>query len=73
MPVLDARAVGDGRHLKLALADSTGRRWDAIAFRQGHWMGKLPARIDLAYSLDLNEWNGRTNLQLNVQDIRRSE
>lgn len=73
VPVLDARAVGDGRHLKLALADSTGRRWDAIAFRQGHWMGKLPPRIDLAYSLDLNEWNGRTNLQLNVQDIRRSE
>ncbi len=71
--ILDARAVGDGRHLKLALTDSNGRRWDAIAFRQGHWMGKLPAWIDLAYSLDLNEWNGRTNLQLNVQDIRPSE
>ncbi len=73
VPVLDARAVGNGRHLKLALLDSTGRCWDAIAFRQGHWMGNLPARIDLAYSLDLNEWNGRTNLQLNVQDIRQSE
>ena len=84
VPVLDARAVGDGRHLKLVVGDgghrndfghqnALGRRWDAIAFRQGHWFGKLPARVDLAFALDLNEWNGRTNLQLNVQDIRVSE
>ena len=68
--VLSARAVGvDGRHLKLYVADASGRSWDAIAFRQGYWIGRVPSRIDLAYRLELNEWNGRINLQLNVQDI----
>ena len=68
--VLSARAVGvEGRHLKLYVADASGRSWDAIAFRQGHWIGRLPSWIDLAYRLELNEWNGRINLQLNVQDI----
>ncbi len=64
------RAVGaDGRHLKLSLLDELGHAWDAIAFRQGAWMGRLPPRIDLAYQLERNNWNGRTQLQLNVQDI----
>jgi single-stranded-DNA-specific exonuclease len=68
--VLSARAVGvDGRHLKLYVADASGRSWDAIAFRQGYWIGRVPPSIDLAYRLELNEWNGRINLQLNVQNI----
>jgi single-stranded-DNA-specific exonuclease len=68
--VLEGRAVGaEGRHLKLRLADEHGVMWDAIAFRQGDWMRRLPYRIDLAYILEANVWNERTNLQLNVQDI----
>lgn len=64
------RAVGEnGRHLKLRLSD--GRvAWDSIAFRQGEWIGKLSDRVDVVYNLEVNEWNGRRNLQLNVQDIR---
>jgi single-stranded-DNA-specific exonuclease len=64
------RAVGrEGRHLKLALWDGSAT-WDAIAFRQGEWAGHLPAVIDVAYHLEVNEWNGQRRLQLNVQDIR---
>ena len=60
-----------GRHLKLALSD--GRvTWDAIAFRQGEWAGKLSDLVDIAYHLEINEWNGQQRLQLNVQDIRPS-
>lgn len=71
--VLDGRAVGARRaHLKLYLSD--GRtRWDAIAFRQAHWLKCLPAWIDAAYHLELNEWNGHERLQLNVQDLRPAE
>jgi single-stranded-DNA-specific exonuclease len=70
VPVLYHRAVGrEGRHLKLALSDGTAT-WDAIAFRQGAWAGQLPATIDVAYHLEVNEWNGRRRLQLNVQDMR---
>jgi single-stranded-DNA-specific exonuclease len=69
--VISAKAVGrEGRHLKLLVADATGRTWDAIAFRQGYWDGRVPPWIDLAYMLERNEWNGRVSLQLNVQDIR---
>lgn len=64
------RAVGaDGSHLKLVLADG-GVVWDAIAFRQGDWANHLPGRVDIAYHLQVNEWNGERWLQLNVQDIR---
>lgn len=72
--VASARAVGaDGRHLKLSVEDPQGRSWDAIAFRQGHWMRRgVPPRIDLAYTVEENEWRGRVNLQLNVHDLRPS-
>jgi single-stranded-DNA-specific exonuclease len=70
VPVRTHRAVGrEGRHLKLALSDGSAT-WDAIAFRQGEWAGRLPATIDVAYYLEVNEWNDRRQLQLNVQDIR---
>jgi len=66
------KAIGtDGSHLKLAVTD--GRiTYDAIAFRQGHWIGQLPAAIDLMYTFELNEFNGQVSLQLNVRDIRKS-
>jgi len=71
--VLECRSVGGkGQHLKMALKDGA-RVWDAIAFRQGGWTRRMPERVDVAYSLELNEWNGRQRLQLNVQDLRPSE
>jgi len=70
--VRDARAVGtEERHLKLTLSD--GRIvWDAIAFHQGQSADQLPRHIDVVYSLEVNEWNGRKRLQLNVKDLRPS-
>jgi single-stranded-DNA-specific exonuclease len=80
-PVLAARGVrvsearpvgGDNQHLKLAVTD--GRvTLDAIAFNQGEWFGHLPARIDLAFTFETNEWNGSRRLQLNVKDLRAGE
>jgi single-stranded-DNA-specific exonuclease len=73
VPVCRHRAVGkEKRHLKLTLDDGNGT-WDAIAFRQGEWAGKLPDRIDVVYRLEVNEWNNQRQLQLNVQDIRPTE
>ena len=68
--VVGSRTVGaDAKHLKLTLGD--GRvTMDAIAFNQGHWQGKLPARVDVAYMLEINEWGGEKRLQLNVKDIQ---
>jgi single-stranded-DNA-specific exonuclease len=66
--VRDAHVVGE-RHLRMTLSD--GRAvWDAIAFRQGEWAGKLPHRIDIVYTLEVNEWKEEKRLQLNVKDLR---
>ncbi len=66
--VRDARIVGTD-HLKLMVSDGQVVM-DAIAFRQGSWLGQLPPRIDVAYQLEAQVWNGRTRLQLNVKDIQ---
>ena len=74
--VLSHRTVGQqGAHLQLSLSDgdrpgSANRMMPAIAFRQGDWANCLPRYVDVAYTINLNEWNGRRNLQLMVQDIR---
>ena len=72
--ILEWRLVGrDNRHLKLKVARAGRPPLDAIGFGLGEWAAQLPGHVDLAYQLELNEWNGRRNLQLNVQDIRLSE
>jgi len=66
--VRDARLVGN-EHLRLMLSDGQVV-WDAIAFRQGSWLGALPKTIDVAYQLEARVWNGETKLQLHVKDIK---
>ena len=71
--VFSHRAVGqEGSHLQLFVGNERVKL-PAIAFRQGAWAGRLPERIDLVYTLNINEWNGRRNLQLMVQDIRLAD
>ena len=71
--VSSSRAVGsDGKHLKLSVTDGYSH-FDAIAFRLGELQSTLPTHIDMIYTFELNEFNGRKNLQLNVRDIRPSE
>jgi single-stranded-DNA-specific exonuclease len=68
--VTRSRTVGkDNSHLKFTVTD--GRiTYDAIAFRQGHWEGLLPSRVDLLYVFETNEYYDRISLQLNVRDIK---
>jgi single-stranded-DNA-specific exonuclease len=70
--VIRSQSVGkDQAHLRMTVTD--GRiTYDAIAFRQGHWLTKLPNRVDLLYAYELNEYNGRQSLQLNIRDIQPS-
>ena len=70
--LLDCRTVGrDEKHLKLKLARASGYPpVDAIGFNLGDWAGKLPERVDVAYQLEINEWNGHRSVQMNLKDIR---
>lgn len=65
-----ARTVGaDAKHLKLSLTD--GRfSVDAIGFRLGDLLPNLPPMVDVLYTFEANEYNGRTSLQLNLKDIK---
>ena len=57
-------------HLRLTLKDSKGVSYYGVAFRQGSWAEKKPDHIDLVYSLEINEFQGRQDIQLNIKDIR---
>jgi single-stranded-DNA-specific exonuclease len=75
--VISSRATGaEGQHLKLRLDDGAGgRSYDAIAFRLGQLAPHFakPRVIDIAYTLEANEWNGSRNLQLNIKDLRQPQ
>lgn len=69
-----AQAVGQGAHLKLSL--NTGERvCDAIWWRQGERVYELfPGdRVDVAFTLEANTWNGQTRAQLVLEDMRPAE
>jgi single-stranded-DNA-specific exonuclease len=72
LKVIDHRLVGrDGTHLKLIVSDGW-ITYDAIAFGQGDWHEEMPLFIDLMYSFEKNEFNGKETLQLKVKDIKPS-
>ncbi len=69
--VKSARTVGaDGKHLKMSLEDEGGMTHDAIGFRLGHLQPELPERVDLMFTYEINEFNGRINYQLNLKDVK---
>jgi single-stranded-DNA-specific exonuclease len=69
-----SRTVGaEGKHLKLTVSDGN-ISFDAIGFRLGHLQSELPMekKVDVMYIFETNEFNGRTYLQLNLKDVKKS-
>jgi len=69
------RALSEGKHLKLTLKDDLNNiKIGAIGFNLGHLVSdfKLFDKIDVVGNLELNEFNGNTNIQINLKDIRKS-
>jgi len=63
------RTVGrDNNHLKLSLSDGKVV-FDAIAFNLGDMLDKMETFVNIAYKFELNIFNGRRSLQLNIVDI----
>lgn len=70
--VTNSRTVGaEKKHLKLTVTDGS-ITYDAIAFRQGHWQDQMPESVDLMFTFEKNNFQGREYLQLNVKDIQPS-
>jgi single-stranded-DNA-specific exonuclease len=72
--VLDQRIVGQN-HLKVTLSqdiqtqEGGGTVFTAIAWRWAEYF-PFPERIDVAYRLRENTWNGQTNLELELVGVR---
>ncbi len=87
LEVHEVRSVGNGNaHLKLCfktiLKDGKVKYFSAIGFRLGKLAeeisdGKPGLRwgdiVDVVFQLEINEWNGNRELQMNVLDLKISE
>ena len=82
-PVFAARRVEivDGprklkeRHLKMALKQD-GRIFRAVAWRAAErhdYLAEHRAALDVAFSLEQNQYNGETYLELTLSDLKKSE
>jgi single-stranded-DNA-specific exonuclease len=68
--VVEQRQIGrDRNHLKVTLATQTGTPLQALAWRWGEYF-PLPERVDIAYRLRLNDWNGNQTLELELIGVR---
>jgi single-stranded-DNA-specific exonuclease len=69
--LVDYKSVGEnGKHLKLKVAHQDVVR-DGIGFNLGFIYAELAStrEVDLAFSLEENNWNGNVQVQLNLKDI----
>jgi single-stranded-DNA-specific exonuclease len=70
--IVDGPRTLKERHLKMTFSQQ-GRRFKAIAWRaaeRAEFLEKHRSGVNLAFSLDRNEYQGETYLELNVCDIR---
>tara|TARA_Y100001936_G_scaffold253041_1_gene315494 strand:- start:1534 stop:3249 length:1716 start_codon:yes stop_codon:yes gene_type:complete len=68
--VLKVTKIGKvGAHFKLSVLVN-GTTWDAIAFKQ-NWIDGTEF-VDLVYSLEIDQWQGRKQLRLGVKDYTPS-
>lgn len=73
MRVKQVRFVGNGnKHLKFSLESPDGlKSFDAIGFSLGERFPSIIEgdRLDIAFTLEENVWNGRSSIQLKLIDI----
>lgn len=65
------KVTSTGEHANLTLSDGYGLR-QAMAFRTGQEFAAmaLPAKLDIAYTLESDEWNGRPQFKLLIDGFR---
>jgi single-stranded-DNA-specific exonuclease len=71
--VVGCRTMGsDGGHLRLKL-EQGGMVWDAVGFGFGAHQAEMSAPIDIVYNLELDQWNGKSTLRLNLLDFAQTK
>ena len=72
--VIQARTMSEGRHLKLRVRDDAGYSGEVVAWNYGERVQEFGsgARVDIAYTLEINEWQGRQSLQMKAKQLRQT-
>ncbi len=71
--VVSHRTMGsDNGHLRLKL-EQNGMVWDAVAFGFGANQSEMSDPLDIVYNLELDQWNGKSTLRLNVIDFAKAK
>lgn len=71
--VTNVRKVGNSsKHLKLELAKGNKAK-GAIAFGLGDRDVQIGDSLDIVYNLNINQWNGNRQIQLNILDFKNYE
>ena len=67
------RTLSEGKHIKLTLKDNNFYI-DSIGFNLGHFAEEyqIGDKVDIVGSLEINRFNGRESVQINLKDIRKS-
>ena len=63
-------------HLKMRLAGAAGRPLETVWWYGIESIQRTPpvnSRIEMAYTIETNEWNSEIRLQLSVEDLRVSK
>lgn len=68
------RALTEGKHLKLSLKTNQNTYIDAIGFNLGSLSEeyKIGDKVDVAGNLEINAFNNKENIQINLKDMMRS-
>ena len=68
------RLMGNGEHIRFIVSQN-GRNYPAVGFKLSSHYGDLirGVPVDIAYVVEVNQWQGQSNIQLNVRDIQLSD
>jgi len=70
--VVDCRTMGNGaEHLRLKLKQGS-TVWDGVGFRLGGYLAEISPHLDVVYNLEIDRWQGREKLRLNILDFAPS-
>ncbi len=70
--LLEQRTMGNGgEHLRMKVKQG-GTVWDGVAFRLRDHLPEIAPRIDIVYNLEIDRWNGKERLRLNILDFKKS-
>ena len=73
LKIVAIRALTEGKHLKLTLKDDNFLI-EVIGFNLGYLVNEylIGDKVDVVGTLEINNFNGNENIQINLKDIRKS-